>query len=302
LLAILVLGCKKDDSPVMTSVATPKDPNTAPKAVIDRFSAEAGNLFVRTSSNGLPGSNQAINFDQGPFITQGFGPTGQIVKYYNFDVQPGTPAPIYVLFHDGETSPVSGQLNIVDVIPGDSTYNDFWQVVKVTVPVDYVANVVTSKSEIIGAGYPMTMTTTIVNCPIVPDGSTATLRMDGGDAGLVRGWYRGQVVEYFTFNETALMTTSNNTIPLSPIYVCFNINPGQTGGGPESGFKMESGSPQTHNAVATIPGDATYSPYWNVNVYDNADFNSVSDYPSAQGATTLAIGVATVNCPIVSVQ
>ena len=48
------------------------------------------------------------------------------LTYTNFDVQSTTPAPIYVLFRKGESAPVAGQPNIVDVIPGDPGHNDFW--------------------------------------------------------------------------------------------------------------------------------------------------------------------------------
>jgi len=122
------------------SVYAQIDPDTAPKASIDRFSMEAGHLFVRDGSNGLPGPNVPVNFDEPPFITGGLGPNGELSTYYNFDVQLTEPAPIYVLFKDGEQMPVAGQLNIVDVIPGDKGYNDFWLVNKVTVPQNYVAN------------------------------------------------------------------------------------------------------------------------------------------------------------------
>ena len=136
------------------------DPETAPKASIDRFSPEAGHLFVRDEMNGLPGPNQPIDFDNGPFITKGLGPNGELVSYYNFDVQPTESAPIYVLFREGESTPVEGQLNIVNVIPGDSGYNDFWDVTKVTVPQSYVANTITSFSEISDSGYTIEETTT----------------------------------------------------------------------------------------------------------------------------------------------
>jgi len=87
---------------------------------------------------------------------------------------------------------------------------------------------------------------------------------------------------------------------LSPIYVSFNTNPGQEGGGPASGFMTEEGNDQTHNVVATLPGDAGYSPLWSVNVYDNADFGDVTDLDSATDAEILESGAATVNCPVVS--
>ncbi len=283
-------------------VMMPVNPATAPRAMVDRFSAEAGTLFVRDATNALPAANTAIDFDQAPFITKGLGPAGELVEYYNFDVMPTDPAPIYVLFREGEDAPVDGQLNIVDVIPGDSGYNDFWHVHKVTVPAEYVANTVTSLNEIMAMNYAITPTNILVNCPIVPDGSTAVKRFANEDMGLVEGWYEGMVVSYFNFSEKALTADPDSpAVPVSPIFVSFNINPDQEGGGPASGFVTEDNSDQTHNVVATLPADAGYSPLWLVSVYDNMDFNSVSDLSSATAATRLGDGVATPNCPIVSV-
>lgn len=298
---VVITACNKDDeNDDMNTGPTPKDPNTAEKASIDRFSADAGNLFVRDASNGLPEADMPVNFDEAPFITHGLSADGTPVRYYNFDVMPLTPAPIYVLFKDGEDTPVDGQLNIVNVIPGDAGYNDFWQVFKVTVPADYTANVVTSYQEIMANNYTVEATNTLVNCPVVPDGSTASTRYSSDESSdLVRGWYNGKVVYYFSFFEKELMTNSSGMVPLSDIYVTFNINPDQTGGGPASGFVTEPGSMQTHNVVQTVPEDGSYSPLWNVNVYDNADFDMVMDWSSATGANVLATGVATVNCPIV---
>jgi hypothetical protein len=284
-----------DDSMDMS----PTDPADASRASIDRFSSDAGTLMVRDEMNELPGPDEPLDFDQGPFITQGLGPDGNVVQYYNFDVQPTEPAPIYALFY-GNGDPVEDQLNIVDVIPGDDGYNDFWHVNTVTVPDDYEANTITSVAGLTEAGYDIEATRIIKNCPIVPDGSTASKRHGGGSAELVEGWYDGQVVSYFLFEEAPLETTGDGSVPLSPIYVSFNTNPGEDGGGPASGFMTESGSPQTHNVVATLPGDDGYSPLWMVNVYDNADFDTVSDLDSATDATILANGVATVNCPLVS--
>lgn len=275
------------------------DPDTAMKASIDRFSMDAGTLFVRDSTNNLPGPNEPIDFDQGPFITRGLGPNGEFITYYNFDVMPTEPAPIYVLFRDGEPNPVPDQLNIVGVIPGDTGYNDFWRVYQVTVPPTYVANTLTDATDIITGGYPITETDVLVNCPIVPDSSTADLRYTTGeDPGLTRGWYETTVVFYFNFAESALMVDGSGMVPLSPIYVCFNINPGEPGGGPPSGFKTDA-TGRTHNVTATLPEDGSYSPFWLVNIYDNADFDMVHDLASAQMANILVTGAANVNCPIV---
>jgi hypothetical protein len=256
-------------------------------------------LMRRSAAPMLPGPDQSIDFEKAPFITSGLGPRGEKVRYYNFDVQPTAPAPIYVLFRAGDSMPVAGQLNIVDVVPGDPGYNDFWQVHKVSVPAGYVANSVTSKAEIIAAGHQVQLTQTLVNCPVVPDGSKASLRIGGGSAALTTGWYKGKTIKYFSFEEKPLMAAA---VPTSPIYVAFNTNPDQPGGGPGSGFKTDSGSEQTHNVVATIPADAGYSPLWSVNVYDNAAFASVADLATAMAAPQLGAGVAMVNCPVVEVK
>ena len=81
---------------------------------------------------------------------------------------------------------MEGQLNIVDVIPGDVGYNEFWHVRKVTVPDDYVANTITNVADSMSAGCPIEKTNLIANCPVAPDDSTATLRVGGGETGLTR--------------------------------------------------------------------------------------------------------------------
>lgn len=295
LLAMFAIG-------MPTLHAATKDPATAPVVAVDRFSMKAGHLQVRSDSNGLPGPNQPVDFDTGPFITQGLAPDGRAIRYYNFDVQPTTPAPIYVLFREGETQPVGGQLNVVNVIPGEQGYSDFWQIHKVTVPKSYVANTVTSLDEIQQASYKVERTNKIVNCPVVPDGSKARHRGGQERADLHSGWYKGMVVKYFTFEEKALQAVGGDTTPVSPIYVTFNVNPDQPNGGPGSGFRTEKGKDQTHNVAQTLPSDNDYSPLWLVSVYDNADWSNVHNLESVLKAKILAPGVATVNCPIVFVD
>ena len=297
LLGVFGIACDDDDDGPM-----PKDPDEAEVVSVDRFSDDAATLFKRSENPDLPEADEAIDFDQAPFITKGLGPNGEIIEYYNFDVQSETPAPIYVLFREGENSPVEDQLNIIDVIPGDAGYNDFWQVYRVDVPEDYEANVVTSKADIDDEGYTITPTQTLVNCPVVPEGSEADQRYEDGQAGLVRGWYDDKVVYYFAFQEKDLTLNASDMIATSPIYVAFNINPGEPGGGPPSGFMTEQGNMQTHNVAATIPTDNNYSPLWSVNIYDNTDFDQVSDLSSATMANILATDQVNVNCPVVSVE
>ncbi len=300
-IAALFMACEKDED----SMPVPLDPDTAGDMPVDRFSSNAAHLFVRTAENGFPGANEPVDFDAIPaFITKGLGPNGEMTQYYNFDVMSTTPAPIFVLFREGEDMPVDGQLNIVDMIPGDAGYNDFWLVNKVSVPANYVVNTITSVSEIRQKGFTVTPTTTIVNCPIVPKGSVARKRFLTSESTEVdRGWYQGKVVFYFNFLEKELEAVDGK-VPTSDIFVSFNINPDMNGGGPPSGFKTEDNmaTGQTHNVPETIPTDDAYSPLWDVQIYDNAEFDMVSDLSSAEMASVMAVDAAIVNCPIVSVQ
>jgi hypothetical protein len=296
LLSLALCACGSSES---TSAAQAQSPDDAAEVTIDRFAPGVGMLQQRSPQNALPDPGEAVDFDRPPFITQGLGPSGQAVAYYNFDVQPTAPAPIYALFRAGQDTPVPGQLNIVDAVPGATGYSDFWQVQRVQVPADYVANSVTSLAAIQAAGYPIEATDELVNCPIVPSGSTAQQRLGGADPGLSRGWYRGQVVYYFNFTEHAL---TGQSVPLADIFVTFNVNPGLDGGGPPSGFKLEPNGEQTHNVISALPDAVGYSPLWAVSPYDNADFYRVKDLATVAQADVLARDVANVNCPVVEIE
>src|SRR6516162_3237395 len=157
--ALLVAFTSLIASSVAGQAATPADPDQAPIASVDRFSDKAAHLQLRTRDNHIPGPNQPVDFDTGPFITQGLSPTtGKPVRYYNFDVQTTAPAPVYVLYREGEDKPVAGQLDIIDTLPGEKGYNDFREVWKVTVPRDYVANMVAGAGALRGEGYKMEQT------------------------------------------------------------------------------------------------------------------------------------------------
>lgn len=292
LAALSAFGCAADSSEEPTH-----DPGTAAVASIDRFSASAGHLQVRTADNGLPEANAPVDFDVQPFVTTGLTPAGEPVSYYNFDVQPTEPALLYRLYEEGMTSPLAGQLDIIDVLPGEAGYSDFWRVMKVTVPAGTAANSYASLAELEAAGLPMEQTDLLVNAPIVPAGSLAPRRVGGASSALAKLWVQGDVANAFVF-ETTLVPAAG-MVPTSPIWVTFNVNPPAEGGGPASGFRVEDGTMQTHNVVATVPGDAAYSPLWAVQVYDNAAFDSVMDATTAAAAPILANNVATVNCPIV---
>ncbi len=292
-------SCDDDEETI-----SPKDPDTAEKVSIDRFSDMHATLMKRSENTDLPAENEPIDFDQNGFITQSYGPDGKIVRYYNFDVQPLTPAPIYVLVKGESNSMVEGQLNIINVIPGDAEYNDFWQMYFVTVPDDYKANTITSYQEIYDNGYEIEKLANIVNCPVVPYGSTATQNISGNNNTLFRGWYKSKVAYYFSFEEKDIVATSNGLTPTSPIYVTFNINPDDNNpaSGPASGIKLEEDGIQSHNVIETIPSDYYYSPLWSVYVYNNADFDQVDNLTTAKAAETLMENAMYVNCPVVYVE
>lgn len=272
------------------------DPDHAPIAAVDRFSDSAGTLLKRSADERLPGPNEPIDFDAQPLNTLGLSPKGEPALYYHLDVQSTTPAPVYILYRVDEEKPIANQLPLIDTLPGKDGYNDFRQVWKVRVPQDYVANTITDATELRQAGYKMEKTDELRNMPIVPDKSHARFRFRGGSHDLQRAWYQGKVAKFLLFDEAPL---SGDQVPVSPIYDGFTINPGEQNGGEQ--FRMEPNSMQTHNVVATVPGDKDYSPLWLRVVYDAAAWSSVRDLDSAQKAQVIPAETLLINCPIVSV-
>ena len=88
-------------------------------------------------------------------------------------------------------------------------------------PKDYVPNTMTDAGALLQAGYKTENTDILRNMPVVPDRSIARQRLNGESTELQRAWYRSQVAKFFSFDEATLSGTS---VPLSPIYVSFNIN------------------------------------------------------------------------------
>lgn len=286
-------------SSVAGAALQPVDPAHAPVAAVDRFSDMAGTLLLRSTDKRLPAPNDPIDFDTAPLNTIGLSPSGEPVLYYHLDVQSTTPAQVYVLYREGEDTPVKDQLNIIDTLPGDKGYNDFRQVWKVWVPSNYVANTITDAATLLQTGYKTEKTDKLLNMAVVPDKSRAHVRLKGGNAELQDAWYRGQVAKFLLFDEAPL-SVSGDTVPVSPIYDGFTINPGQPGG--ETEFCTDPNSKQTHNVVATVPGDKAYSPLWLRIVYDSAACASVHNLDTALKAKVVPAKVLLVNCPIVSID
>ncbi len=285
-------------SGVARAALQPVDPAHAPVAAVDRFSDKAGTLLKRSADTRLPGPNEPIDFDTPPLNTLGFSPTGEPALYYHLDVQSTTPAPVYILYREGEDKPVANQLDIIDTLPGEKGYNDFRQIWKVRVPKDYIANTMTDAATLLQTGYKTEKTDKLLNMAVVPDKSRARTRFNRGNPELQRAWYHDQVAQFFLFDEAPL-SVSGDKVPVSPIYDGFTINPGQAGG--EMKFCTDPNSTQTHNVVATVPGDKAYSPLWLRVVYDSAACASVHNLDTALKAKVVPAKVLLINCPIVSI-
>lgn len=262
---------------------------------IDRFAPRAGQLLRRDEVADLPAPGAAIDLDRPPFLALGLGPDGRPVRYYHFDVQSRVPAPRYRLVHADSRAPVAGQRDLIDVLPGDPGYSDFWRVLLVEVPADHVAGTFTSVAQVLASGAPITPGDHAENCPVVPAGTTARA------ANVTRRTllYRGSELECLELGAPLLL--EQGLVPTSPIYVAFRIDPTSPGGGPPSGFRTEPGTAQTHNVLFSLPGDLDYSPLWDVHIYASSDFAAVRDAESAQRTRLVAKGPL-VNCPVVQAE
>jgi hypothetical protein len=281
-------GCSSAPDAAKQAARTPGQAPRAPVPVIDRFSARAGHLMVRDQRRELPGPGQPIDLDRPPFLTQGLGPDGAPVRYYNFDVQSAVPATLYRFTRAGTREPVAGQLDVVDVLPGAPGYSDFWRIAWVEVPATFVPGSITSAAQ--ARELHASVSGSAIDCPIVPRGSTAREAHGVPPAEPVELWYRGERVTCLRFG--AELALDGDRVPTSPIYVTFGSEPPV--------FRTEPGTPQTHNVVLSLPGDLDYSPLWDVHIYDRSAFDRVRDANSALAAPVVEHGPL-VNCPIVSI-
>jgi hypothetical protein len=235
-------------------------------------------------------------------LVHGLGPRGERIRYYDLDIKSQVPAAIYILMQGG--GEVEGQLPILSRLPGEPGYNDFWRVHEVEVPPGYRPNAMIREQDVVDSGFLVTKTSRIVHRAVVPPGSTARLRYGGEDAGEQRGWHDGRVASYLAFEDSVLSVPGPSgevAVGIAYIWVTFNGNPDQPGGGPPSGVMRDASGIQTHNVAASLPGDPDYSPLWMVIIYDNAAFTSVLDLDSAERAALVAaVGSPLVNCPVVA--
>jgi hypothetical protein len=212
------------------------------------------------------------------------------VQYYDFGmnspVAGGTvaTAPIWVMITgvdaDGNPQFVEGQHNIVDVIPGDTGYSDLWEVNLVTVPEEYEPDSLKSREDVEASGYETMVPGLLVNCPIVPEGTT----LEGGEE-LVQGWYKGEPVFYPDFGENPATTL--------PIWVFI------TGMDADGNPQFMEGQ---NNVIDAVPGDAGYSAFWQVNLVTVDEGYEANTIKSAADALASGFEITeadmVVNCPV----
>jgi hypothetical protein len=211
------------------------------------------------------------------------------VTYLDFGPQANVAVPILAFFQASSPSTaVAGQRNIIDTIPGQPGYSDFWRVHKVLVPEGYVANTIRSFAEAVASGYTIEATDIVVNCPVV----NPTATVGGSAATLVSGWYRDRDVFYV---DEGTRSPSDGWIVLdAPIYAFFHGDGTSVAG--------------QRNVIDALPGSPGYSDLWRVmKVVVDASYvaNSLKDARSilaARDAGQLMIEPTTihVNCPVVS--
>ena len=272
----LVACTESSDDVVVPDHGEALEPASAPRASVDRFRQ------ARASNSELPGADEAVDFDA-EFLRLGLGPDGSPVSYYDFGVSTGFTMPVYRLV-DVDGAAIEDQLFIVAELPGDTTYSDFWQVVDVEVPLNYVPNTITSAAELEASGYPQTRTVEAFNRPIVPEGSTA--QFASGDGELASAWFEDQVVFAFDFSESELWVRGD-LMDYAPIYICLTEG--------DRFCVDETGS--THNVVPALPPDPAYSPLWKPSVFPESAFDDVVDLESVL-ATDPVKQPLLVNCPM----
>jgi len=163
---------------VLVTVPEDYEPDSITSAaeVVDAgFETTTTDMFVN-----CPIVPEGSTLEGGEELVQGWH-DGEEVFYPDFGANPATAAPIWVLIHgmneDGTPDFVEGQQNIIDTVPGQADYTAFWQVNLVTVPEDYEANSIRSAADVVAAGYEITQTDMLVNCPVT---SVAEAAADGG--------------------------------------------------------------------------------------------------------------------------
>ena len=215
---------------------------------------------------------------------------GGSINYTNYGSSGNVSQPILAFFQEASpNTPVAGQRNIIDTIPGQPGYSDFWRVHKVLVPSSYVANTIRSFEEAVASGYTIQVTNTTVNCPVVNANATIS-----GTTTVPKttGWYRDRDVFYFDHGSRS--PSLGFIVQSAPIYAFFYSN--------------GTSVPGQRNVVDVKPGDTGYSDLWQVTKVVVGTSYVVNSLKSASGIMSAAASSQVtlqptsmfVNCPVVT--
>ncbi len=211
------------------------------------------------------------------------------ITYLDYGISANVSQPILVFFLAASPdTAVLGQRNIIDNIPGQPAYSDFWRVHKVLVPSSYVANTIRSFEQAVASGYTIQATDTIVNCPVVNPNATTP----GTSSTKTAGWYRGRDVFYFDHGPRS--PGLGFIVKSAPLYAFFYSN--------------GTSVPGQRNVVDVKPGDPGYTDLWHVTKvvvgpsYLVNSLRSSSDIMTAVTSNQVSLQPTNmfVNCPVVT--
>ena len=202
---------------------------------------------------------------------------GKTVRYLDFGpikLRPGNKvAPIWVF-----TNGADRQRNVIDVVPGDRGYSPLWRVVMVSWADDASPRVLRSAAQVRAAAaageVTLRRTNTVVNCPVVGFGQKQIL-----------GFHRGSTIAYYDLGPVKLARGNK----VAPIWAFTNGASGQK------------------NVIDVVPGQAGYTPLWQVSMVTWADgitprvLMSAAQIRSAASAGDLTVRrtETVVNCPLI---
>lgn len=183
---------------------------------------------------------------------------------------------------EGEPQFVEGQGAVVDVEPGDDDYSDLWEVTLVTVPDGYEPGSIRSAQAVADSGFEMFEPEMLVNCPLVPAGST----LEEGPE-LQQGWRDGREVFYPNFGPNPASAN-----PLLALITGFDDD-----GNPR--FVEGQGS-----IIDAVPRQEDYSAFWRVNLVLAPAGYKANELRSAEAVLATGWEITetdiVVNCPVVS--
>jgi hypothetical protein len=307
--AVLVAGCGDPN--------VDEDEGTVPLTEIPHD--RTGTIPVR---GGFVDGKPVELYRMGTFVP---GTSGWFPSYDTF---PGMPVgEMFVWINEkGELRIDQDQRPVIDSLPQQAGYSDFFELVAVTAPDDYSANDIKSRATLLRADFPLQHSGRIVNCPV--SGPDAKLEKPAGkptgEFPLVKLWYRKKTVHCLLMDGGLHLLGQGRGAPLFKIY----STPTNVGDEKEhrvaaddvytmitnafTGADRVTNIPVPDNDIFDrLPGDASYSPLakiWDVTVpsdyqlggiRSHADLFPVPDFTDPRIVERSPDAFC--NCPIVSV-